>query len=141
MVKQLIITWPGCMRDLLSTAYIKQGIGALECSECHTTFDKAEIKWISLPDGEPPIRSDIPRDKLLAIFQAYVAQATAIVREQERLIDQIRGEAVDSPLIQRALEAVAKVSNAILEQDALVRELNQRGNGIKSAPENGDSGP
>src|SRR5215208_1412122 len=56
---------------------------------------------------------DIPRDKLLALFQAYVAQATAIVREQERLIDQIRGEAVDSPLVQRALEAVAKASSAV----------------------------
>jgi hypothetical protein len=51
---------------------------------------------------------DIPSDKLLALFQTYVAQATAIVREQERLIDQIRGEAVDSPFIQRVLEAVAK---------------------------------
>ena len=83
---------------------------------------------------------DIPRDKLLALFQAYVAQATAIVREQERLIDQIRGEAVDSPFIQRALEAVAKASGAILEQEALVRELNQGESGIKSGPENGDTG-
>ena len=82
---------------------------------------------------------DIPRDKLLALFQAYVAQATAIVREQERLIDQIRGEAVDSPFIQRALEGVAKASNAILEQQALVRELNQRESGIKSGPESGDT--
>jgi hypothetical protein len=83
---------------------------------------------------------DIPRDKLLALFQAYVAQATAIVREQERLIDQIRGEAVDSPFIQRALEAVAKASGAILEQEALVRELDQRENGSKSGRANSDSG-
>jgi hypothetical protein len=83
---------------------------------------------------------DIPRNRLLALFQSYVAQATAIVREQERLIDQIRGEAVDSPLIQRALEAVAKASNAILEQAALVRELNQGESGIKSGPVNGDTG-
>jgi hypothetical protein len=76
---------------------------------------------------------DIPRDKLLALFQAYVAQATAIVREQERLIDQIRGEAVDSPFVQRALEAVAKASNAILEQQALARELNQSENGSRAA--------
>jgi hypothetical protein len=82
---------------------------------------------------------DIPRDKLLALFQAYVAQATAIVREQERLIDQIRGEAADSPFIQRALEAVAKASSAILEQDALSRELNQGENGSKSGPANSDS--
>jgi hypothetical protein len=80
---------------------------------------------------------DIPRDKLLVLFQAYVTQATAMVREQERLIDQIRGEAVDSPFIQRVLEAVAKASNAILEQDALVRELK---NGSKSGPANSDSG-
>ena len=83
---------------------------------------------------------DIPRDKLLALFQAYVAQATAIVREQERLIDQIRGEAADSPFIQRALEAVAKASNAILEQQALARELNQMESGSKSGPANSDSG-
>ena len=83
---------------------------------------------------------DIPRDKLLALFQAYVAQATAIVREQERLIDQIRGAAVDSPFIQHALEAVAKASSAVVEQEALVRELNQGENGSKSGPENEDSG-
>jgi hypothetical protein len=47
---------------------------------------------------------------------------------------------VDSPFVQRALEAVAKASNAILEQDALIRELNQRESGIKSRPENGDTG-
>jgi hypothetical protein len=79
---------------------------------------------------------EIPRDKLLALFQAYVAEATAIVREQERLIDQIRGEAVDGPFIQRALEALSKASNAIVEQEALVRELNQRDNGSNSGPEN-----
>src|SRR5215208_6435183 len=67
---------------------------------------------------------DIPRDKLQALFQDYVAEATAIVREQERLIDQIRGEAVDSPFVQRALEAMAKASSAVVAQDALVRELN-----------------
>jgi len=83
---------------------------------------------------------EIPRDKLLALFQAYVAQATAIVREQERLIDQIRGEAVDSPFIQRALEAVAKASSAVVAQEALVRELNQGEIASKSGPENGDSG-
>ena len=79
---------------------------------------------------------DIPRDKLLALFQAYVAQATAIVREQERLIDQIRGEAVDSPFIQRALEAVAKASSAVVAQEALVRELKQGENGSRLGPEN-----
>jgi hypothetical protein len=84
---------------------------------------------------------DIPRDKLLALFQAYVSQATGIVREQERLIDQIRGEAVDSPLVQRALEAVAKASNAIGEQEGVIRELNQGENASKSRPENGDSSP
>ena len=131
MVEQLIITCPGCMRDLPSTAYVRRGILALECSNCQATFDKAEIKWISLPDSEPPTRSDILRDKLLALFQAYVAQATAIVREQERLIDQIRKEAVDGPFIQRALEAVAKASSALLGQEALVREFNQRENGTK----------
>ena len=84
---------------------------------------------------------EIPRDKLLALFQSYVAQATAIVREQERLIDHIRGEAVDSPLVQRALEAVAKASSAVVAQEALVRELKQRENGSRSGPENEGSGP
>jgi len=84
---------------------------------------------------------EIPRDKLLALFQSYVAQATGIVREQERLIDQIRGEAVDSPFIQRALEAVAKASSAVVAQEALVRELKQRENGSRSGPENEGSGP
>ena len=127
MAEQLIITCPGCMRDLPSTAYIRRGIGTLECSNCHATFDKAEIKWISLPDTEPPIRSEILCDKLLALFQAYVAQATAIVKEQERLIDQIRGEVGDSPFAQRASEAVAKASGAVVAQEALVRELTDSG--------------
>lgn len=133
MAEQLIITCPGCMRDLLSTAYIRRGIGTLECSNCHATFDKAEIKWISLPDTEPPIPSHILRDKLLALFQAYVAQATAIVKEQERLVDQISGEIADSPFTQRALDAVAKASDAILAQEALIRDLNQRENGDSTA--------
>ena len=83
---------------------------------------------------------EIPRDKLLVLFQSYVAQTTGIVREQERLIDQIRGEAVDSPFIQRALEAVAKASSAVVAQEALVRELNQGENGSKSGAENEGSG-
>ena len=86
------------------------------------------------------ITLDIPRNKLLALVQAYVAQVMPIVREQERLIDQIRGEAVDSPLIQRALEAVAKASSAVVAQEALVRELNQGENGSKSGAENEGSG-
>jgi hypothetical protein len=86
------------------------------------------------------ITLDIPRDKLLALVQAYVAQAMPIVREQERLIDQIRGEAVDSPFIQRALEAVAKTSGAVVAQEALVRELRRGENGSSSGPENEGSG-
>jgi hypothetical protein len=71
------------------------------------------------------IALEIPRDKLLLLLQDYVVQATGMVREQERLLDQIRGEAVDSPFIQRALEAVAKASGAVLAQKALVRELKE----------------
>src|SRR5215213_2319672 len=82
------------------------------------------------------ITLDIPRDKLLALVQNYVAQAMPIVREQERLIDQIRGDAVDSPVIQRALEAVAKASSAVVAQEALVKELKQGENGSRSGPEN-----
>lgn len=72
---------------------------------------------------------DIPRDKLLTLAQAYVAQATPLVREQERLIDQLRGEAVDSPLVQRVLKVLATASRAIGQQEALIQELKQWGNG------------
>jgi hypothetical protein len=39
---------------------------------------------------------DIPHHELLELAKAFVAQATPIVREQERLIDHLHGSPQDS---------------------------------------------
>ena len=77
---------------------------------------------------------DIPHHELLALAQAFVAQATPIIREQERLIDHLRENAQDSRLARRVLAAVATASDALYEQEDLIEQLNQSGNGEGSEP-------
>jgi hypothetical protein len=72
---------------------------------------------------------DIPHHELLALAQAFVLQATPIIREQERLIDHLRENSQDSRLARRVLAAVATASDALYEQEDLIEQLNQSGNG------------
>jgi len=46
---------------------------------------------------------DIPHHELLELAKAFVAQATPIVREQERLIDHLHDNPQDSRLVRRLL--------------------------------------
>ena len=66
---------------------------------------------------------DFPHSKLLALAQEYVELVTPLVREQERLIDQLRDEAVEHALTQRALEALSRASNAVVAYESLLRDL------------------
>ncbi len=68
---------------------------------------------------------DFPRDKFFALAQEYVTLVRPVVREHERLIDQLRAEAEHS-LTQRAVEAIGKASTAVLVYEGLLQEL--RGN-------------
>jgi len=61
---------------------------------------------------------DIPHHELLKLAKAFVAQATPIVREQERLIDHLHGSPQDSRLVRRLLATVATASDALAEQEA-----------------------
>jgi hypothetical protein len=69
------------------------------------------------------IALDFPRDKLLSLARQYVELVMPLVREQERLIDQSRAEAVEHPLTQRVLETIGTASNAVVAYESLVREL------------------
>jgi hypothetical protein len=65
---------------------------------------------------------DFPGDKFYILAQEYVQLVTPIVREHERLIDQLRTEANPS-LTRRAVEAISKASNAVIVYEGLLREL------------------
>jgi hypothetical protein len=64
---------------------------------------------------------DFPRDKLLALARQYVELVMPLVREQERLIDQSRSEAVEHPLTKRVLETIGTASNAVVAYESLVK--------------------
>ena len=70
---------------------------------------------------------DIPHHELLALAEAFVAQATPIVREQERLIEHLHHGAGESRLIRRLIATVATASDAVAEQEVLIEQLNQSG--------------
>jgi hypothetical protein len=72
---------------------------------------------------------DIPHHELLALAQAFVAQVTPIIREQERLIDHLHENRQDSRLARRVLATVATASDALYEQQDLIEQLEQNGNG------------
>ena len=72
---------------------------------------------------------DIPHHELLALAQTFVAQATPIIREQERLIDHLAKSPLDSRLVRCVLATVATASDALAEQEALIEQLNQIDNG------------
>ena len=72
---------------------------------------------------------DIPHHELLALAQAFVAQATPVVREQERLIDHLHDHPQDSRLIRRLLATIATASDALAEQEAIIEQLEQSGGG------------
>jgi hypothetical protein len=71
---------------------------------------------------------DIPHHELLELARAFVAQATPIVREQERLIDHLHDSPQDSRLVRRLLASIATAS-AVAEQEALIEQMNQSGDG------------
>ena len=71
---------------------------------------------------------DIPHHELLALAQAFVAQVTPIIREQERLIDHLHENRQDSRLARRVLAVVATASDALYEQEDLIEQLKQNGN-------------
>ena len=68
---------------------------------------------------------DIPHHELLAFAQAFVAQAKPIAREQERLAAHLVQHAQDSRLARRLLATVAMASDALVEQEAIIEQLNQ----------------
>jgi hypothetical protein len=72
---------------------------------------------------------DIPHHELLELAKAFVAQATPIVREQERLIDHLHDNPQDSRLVRRLLATVATASDALAEQEVLIEQLDQSGDG------------
>jgi len=74
---------------------------------------------------------DIPHHELLALAQASVAQAKPIAREQERLAAHLVQHAQDSRLARRLLVTVAAASDALVEQEAIIEQLNQSGYGEK----------
>jgi hypothetical protein len=78
----------------------------------------------SLTDG---VILDFPRDKFLALARQYVELVVPLVREQERLIDQSRAEAVEHPLTRQVLETIGAASNAVVAYDSLIRELKGSG--------------
>jgi len=70
---------------------------------------------------------DFPRDKLLALARQYVELVMPLVREQERLIDQSRAEAVEHPLTRRVLETIGTASSAVVAYESLLRDLEGSG--------------
>jgi len=70
---------------------------------------------------------DIPHHELLALARAFVAQATPIIREQERLIDHLEESRPLNPFIGRLFGTVATASDAIAEQEVLIERLSQSG--------------
>jgi hypothetical protein len=72
---------------------------------------------------------DIPHHELLELAKAFVAQATPIVREQERLTNHLRDNPQDSRLIRRLLATIATASDALAEQEAIIEQLEQSGEG------------
>jgi len=78
---------------------------------------------------------DIPHHELLELAIAFVAQATPIVREQERLIDHLRDNPQDSRLVRRLLATIATASDALAEQEALIEQMNQSGEGERASQE------
>ena len=76
---------------------------------------------------------DISHNELLTLAQASVAQAKPIAREQERLAAHLIQYAQDSRLARRLLATVATASDALVEQEAIIEQLNQSGEGDKVA--------
>ena len=74
---------------------------------------------------------DISHNELLALAQAFVAQAKPIAREQERLAAHLVQHAQYSRLARRLLATVAMASDALVEQEAIIDQLNQSGEGEK----------
>ena len=70
---------------------------------------------------------DISHNELLTLAQASVAQAKPIAREQERLAAHLVQHAQDSRLARRLLATVATASDALVEQEAIIEQLNQGG--------------
>ena len=68
---------------------------------------------------------DISHNELLALAQAFVAQAKPMAREQERLAAHLVQHAQDSRLARRLLATVAMASDALVEQEAIIEQLNQ----------------
>jgi len=73
----------------------------------------------------------ISYSELLALAQTFVAQAKPIAREQERLATHLVQHAQDSRLARRLLATVATASDALVEQEAIIEQLNQSGAGDK----------
>jgi len=69
---------------------------------------------------------DISHNELLALAEAFVAQAKPIAREQERLAAHLV-HAQDSRLARRLMATVATASDALVEQEAIIEQLNQGG--------------
>jgi hypothetical protein len=78
---------------------------------------------------------DIPHHELLELAKAFVAQATPIVREQERLIDHLHDNPQDSRLVRCLLATVATASDALAEQEILIEQLDQSGDGEQGLQE------
>jgi len=78
---------------------------------------------------------DIPHHELLELAKAFVAQATPIVREQERLIDHLHDNPQDSRLVRRLLATVATASDALAEQQVLIEQLDQSSDGEQGLQE------
>ena len=70
--------------------------------------------------------------EFLALAQAFVAQATPIIREQERLIEHLHEFPQDSRLMRCMLATVATASDALAEQEVLIEQLDQIGDSART---------
>jgi hypothetical protein len=64
---------------------------------------------------------DIPYNELRKLAEAYVKQATPIVREQERLLEQLEDHPDEEGLLRRIRQTVTLASDLIADQEAYAR--------------------
>jgi hypothetical protein len=68
---------------------------------------------------------DIPHDELRKLAEAYVTQATPIVREQERILAQLDGHPGEESLLRRLRQTVTLASDLIADQEELTQILDK----------------
>jgi hypothetical protein len=68
---------------------------------------------------------NIPHDELRSLAEAYVKQATPIVREQKRILAQLDDHPDEESLLRRIRQTVTLASDLIADQEELSQILNE----------------